>query len=418
MEKEGWKLGPRQVGAEVLDAQEVQGILGLLKRGWRVKAIARELGMARNTVRAWSRRDPDAPCSRPGRPLTLMGHEGWLKERFLAGVRNADVLRQELADRGVQVSLRTVERFVSPLRNEALNEARATLRFETDPGHQMQIDFGEKWIEVAGERVKAFVFVATLGYSRRTFAQIYPTLRQRHWLEGLEAALRHFEGVPEECVVDNAKALVLRWEGDRPRFHPEFDAFCLHWGMKPRACRPYRARTKGKVERGVGYVKGNALGRISWPSWEALYGHLVWWMREVADVRIHGTTGERPVNRFGREREALLPIGNHPSYLRARRFTRKVTGDCRVEFETNRYSVPYQLVGRTVDMAVEGGELTVRWSGKVVAEHGIADGRYRDIQDPRHVEGLVRRTQKALLQPSELQRPLSDYEDVVGGERW
>jgi len=417
MESKERTLGPRQVGAEVLDAREVQGIFGLLRRGWRVKAIARELGLARNTVRTWSRRDPAAPRPRTGRPLALVGHEDWLRSRFLAGVRNSDVLRQELTDRGVQVSLRTVERFVSPLRSEALNEDRATLRFETEPGHQMQIDFGEKWIEVAGERVKAFVFVATLGYSRRTFARIYPTLRQRHWLEGLEAALRHFGGVPEECVVDNAKALVLRWEGDRPRFHPEFEAFCRHWGMKARACRPYRARTKGKVERGVGYVKGNALGRISWPGWEALYGHLVWWMRDVADVRIHGTTGERPLDRFEREREALLPIGNHPGYLRARRFTRKVTGDCRVEFETNRYSVPFQLVGRTVDMEVEGGELTVRWAGKVVAEHGIADGRYRDLPDPRHVEGLVRRTNQA-LQPSELQRPLADYEAVVGGERW
>ncbi len=417
MESKGRTLGPRQVGAEVLDAREVQGILGLLKRGWRVKAIARELGLARNTVRTWSRRDPDAPRPQTGRPLALVGHEDWLRSRFLAGVRNADVLRQELTDRGVQVCLRTVERFVSPLRSEALNEDRATLRFETEPGHQIQIDFGEKWIEVAGERVKAFVFVATLGYSRRTFARIYPTLRQRHWLEGLEAALRHFGGVPEECVVDNAKALVLRWEGDRPKFHPEFEAFCRHWGMKPRACRPYRARTKGKVERGVGYVKGNALGRISWPSWEALDGHLIWWMRGLADVRTHGTTGERPMDRFEREREALLSIGNHPSYLRARRFTRKVTGDCRVEFETNRYSVPFQLVGRTVDVEVEGGELTVRWAGKVVAEHAIADGRYRDIQDPRHVDGLVRRTYKA-LQPSELQRPLSDYEAVVGGERW
>jgi transposase len=279
MEKEGWTLGPRQLGAEVLDAREVQGIFGLLGRGWRVKAIARELGMARNTVRAWVRRGPDADRPRTGRPLALVGHEVWLKARFLAGVRNADVLRQELADRGLLVSIRTVERFVSPLRAKAVNAERATLRFETEPGQQMQIDFEEKWIVVAGERVKAFVFVATLGYSRSTFAHVYPNLRQRHWLEGLEAALHHFGGVPESCVVDNAKALVLRWQGDRPVFHPEFEAFCCHWGMKPRACRPYRPRTKGKVERGVGYVKGNALGRVSWASWEALHGHLTWWMR-------------------------------------------------------------------------------------------------------------------------------------------
>ena len=417
MDEGGRTLVPVETGAEVLDAREVQGIFGLLGRGWRVKAIARELGLARNTVRAWVRRGPDAERPRTGRPLALVGHEDWLKARFLAGVRNADVLRQELAERGVVVSLRTVERFVSPIRAAAVNEEQATLRFETEPGRQMQIDFGEKWIEVAGERVKAFVFVATLGYSRRTFIRVYPAMRQCHWLEGLEAALRHFGGVPEECVVDNAKALVLRWEGDRPVFHPEFEAFCRHWGMKSRACRPYRARTKGKVERGVGYAKGNALGRISWPSWEALDGHLVWWMRDVADMRVHGTTGERPVERFERERRALLPIGSHPSHLHARRFTRKVTGDCRVEFETNRYSVPFELVGRTVDVEVEGGELTVRWAGQVVAEPRITDGRHRDTHDPGHVEGLVRRTQRKVV-PCELQRPLSDYEAVAGGERW
>ena len=88
-----------------------------------------------------------------------------------------------------------------------------------------------------------------------------------------------------------------------------------------------------------------------------------------------------------------------------------------MEFETNRNSVPYHLVGRTVDVEVEGGELVVHWAGQAVAEHRITDGRHRDTQDPGHVEGLVRRTYKA-LRPCELQRPLSDYEAVVGGERW
>ncbi len=252
METEGRMFGPRELEAEVLDAREVQGILGLLRRGWWVKTIARELGFARNTVRAWFRRDLETSQPRRGRPTALMGNERRLKERFLAGVRNADVFRQELAERGVQVCLRTVERFVSPLRTEAMNADRAILRFETEPGRQMQIDFGEKWIEVDKERMKAFVFVATLGYSRRTFARVFPSQRQCHWPEGLETALHHFGGVPEECVVDNAKALVLRWEGDRPWFHPEFEAFCRDWGMKPRACRPYRPRTKGTVERGMG----------------------------------------------------------------------------------------------------------------------------------------------------------------------
>ncbi len=417
MERVGSTLGGIGPGAEVLDTGEVQVLFALHRKGWSVKGIARELGWSRNTVRSWLRKGPVVMRPVTGRPRALGEWESWVRERFKAGVRNADVLRQELAELGVVVSLRTVERAVAGLRSEAVNLERATLRFETEPGRQMQIDFGEKWIEVGGERAKVFVFVATLGYSRRTFVRVYPNLRQRYWLEGLEAAIQHFGGVPEECVVDNARALVLHWEGDRPMFHPEFEAFCRHWGMKPRACRPYRPRTKGKVENGVGYVKGNALGRLSWPSREALESHLVGWMREVADVRIHGTTHERPIDSFEREKAELLPIGNHPSYLRTRRLTRKVTGDCRIEFETNRYSVPFHLVGRTVDVVVEGGDLTVRFGGALVAEHRIAQGRYRDIQDPGHVEGLVRRTFKQ-LKPCELQRPLSVYEAVAGGEAW
>jgi transposase len=411
------KCSPMGMGDEVLDEQEAEGILGLRRRGWHVKAIARELGVARNTVRAWLRRGAGSARPRTGRPRTLEGCEAWLRERYLSGVRNGDVLRQELAERGVHVSLRTVERCIKPVRDEAVNVDRASVRFETAPGRQMQVDFGEKWIDIAGERVKAFVFVATLGYSRRSFVRVFAGLRQRHWLSGLDEALRHFGGVPGECLVDNARALVLSWQGDRPIFHPEFEAYCRYWGMAPRACRPYRARTKGKVERSVGYGKSNALGRLSFVSWEALDAHLTWWMREVADVRVHGTTHERPIDRFVQEARALRPIGDHRPYLHVRRFERRVTGDCRIELDTNRYSVPHHLVGRTVEVQLEAGELSVRYRGDVVARHAVAVGRHTVVEDPRHVEGLVRRT---ALTPTvcELQRPLEEYEAVAGGGAW
>lgn len=405
------------VGDEVLDEQEVQGIFGLRRRGWHVKTIARSLRIARNTVRSWVRRGEGAPRPQSGRPRVLEKHETWVRERYLAGVRNGDVLRQELAERGAHVSLRTVERCIKPIREQAADLDRATVRFETAPGKQIQIDFGEKWVDIAGTREKVFIFVATLGYSRRCFVRVFPGLRQCHWLAGLDEALRHFGGAPEECLVDNAKALVLRWEGDRPVFHPEFEAFCRHWGMTPRACKPYRARTKGKTERSVGYGKSNALGRLSFVSREAVDAHLVWWMREVADVRIHGTVFERPIDRFAREAEALRPVGSHPAYHHVRRFDRRVTGDCRIELDTNRYSVPYQLVGRTVEVHLEPGELTVRYRGEVVATHAVAGGRHVIVEDPRHIEGLVRRT-TAVKEHGELQRPLEDYQAVVGGGSW
>jgi transposase len=414
--EERLECSPSQ-GDDVLGERDVQGILGLRRRGWQVKAIARELGISRNTVRAWVRRGEGTARPEMGRPRLLEAHEAWIWEHYLAGVRNGDVLRQELAERGIEVSLRTVERCIKPLREQAMNLDRASVRFETEPGKQMQIDFGEKWVDIAGERAKAFVFVATLGYSRRSFVRVFPGLCQRHWLAGLDEALRYFGGVAEECLVDNARALVLRWEGDRPIFHPEFEAFCRHWGMKPRACRPYRARTKGKVERSVGYGKSNGLGRLSFVSWEALDAHLVWWMREVADVRIHGTTHERPIDRFAREADALRAIGAHPAYLHVRRLDRRVTGDCRIELDTNRYSVPCSLVGRTVEARLEGTELTVMYRGEIVAKHAVASGHHVTIQDPQHFGDLVRRTH-AFPAPSELVRPLSEYEAVAGGASW
>ena len=201
-------------------------------------------------------------------------------------------------------------------------------------------------------------------------------MRQRHWLDGLEGALRHFGGVPEECLVDNAKALVLRWVGDRPIFHPEFEAFCRHWGMKPRACQPYRARTKGKVESGVGYGKGNGLGRLSWVSWEALDAHLEWWQREIADVRIHGTTHERPIDRF--QREAGRPAAACRASLLPAHAPAEPQGHRRLPDRPRRQSLQRAVPARRTDR--RGGDLRRRADRVAPGErHGAAPRCHRSV---------------------------------------
>jgi hypothetical protein len=291
------------------------------------------------------------------------------------------------------------------------------MRFETPPGQQMQVDFGEKWLQIGGVRQKRYVFVATLGYSRRCYIEIFGSLRQRDWIMGLERAFRHFGGVPEQLLTDNAKPLVDHRKGGKPVFRPEFEAFCRHWGTIPKACQPFRARTKGKVERGVGYAKGNALGRLEWESDEALDEHLVWWMLNVADVRIHGTTFERPMDRFPVEQQALRPFGNHPSYLRVRHMTRQVASDGRIDVDTNRYSVPPQFIGATLDVVIESDTLQVLSEDRVLAGHAVHPGRHQIIEDPGHVVSY--REGKAFLgKPCEIRRPLSHYAAIVGGEAW
>ena len=418
----GWKrvsLVLRHAEDGMLGNEEAGQVFALWKLGWSVRRIVRELGIARNTVRAWLKAGPDRSYGGPNRVALLDAHRDWIRERWRAGVRNGDVFRQELLAMGVRVSLRTVERALRPLRREQVVNDRATLRFETPPGKQMQIDFGEKWLEIGKVPQKRFVFVATLGHSRREYAEICFGLRQRDWILGIEHAFQHFGGVPEELLVDNTKPLVLSHpRSGKVTFHSEFLAFCQHWGVRPRACQPYRARTKGKVESGVGYVKGNALGGLEFESDTALDLHLAKWLRDVADVRVHGTTFERPIDRFeAAERRVLRPVGNHPSYLKSRWEERKVASDFRIDIDTNRYSVPPGLVGEMVDVLIQQDLIQVHFQDRIVAEHSVAEGRHQVVEDPGHVTSFVNGS-AWVGRPNGIERPLSVYEEVVGGEPW
>ena len=126
----------------------------------------------------------------------------------------------------------------------------------------------------------------------------------------MEDAFLVFGGVPAEVLLDNARALVEDHDAHsrEVRFNPRLHAFVRYWGFQPRACAPYRARTKGKDERGVGYVKRNAVAGRRFETWAAFEAHLRQWVREVADRRVHGTTGEPPIVRFQREAGALKPL--------------------------------------------------------------------------------------------------------------
>jgi transposase len=407
--------------------EEVAAMLRLKGLGWGIKRIARELGCSHMTVRRYVAQGGWAPCRGRGRPCKLAGLEDWVAERFRRHAGNADVVRQELAaEKGITLSLRTVERAVASLRRELAAEARATLRFETPPGKQMQIDFGERRVVVGGESVRVYLFVATLGYSRRLYVRAFRNERQESWFAGLEGAFHHFGGVTEEVLFDNGRGLVVRH--DRATREVEFNArllaFAKHWRFRPRACAPYRARTKGKDERGVGYVKKNAIAGRRFESWAALEAHLAQWTREIADQRVHGTTGEVPIERFRRaEADALRPIAGIPPFAAVRELVRKVQADCAIEVDGNAYSVPWRLIGETVRVTVAGEQLRVSHAGREVAVHQRCAGRFERRIDPRHFEGVVGFRSKAALHPTpapeigdaELLRPLIEYERLVGG---
>ena len=164
-----------------------------------------------------------------------------------------------------------------------------------------------------------------IGYSRRIYVQAFRHERQSSWLEGIEARSPHFGGLPGELLLDNAAALVRHHDAAtrEVEFNDRFHEFARYWSVRPVACAPYRVRTKGKNERGVGYVKHNAIAGRSFASFGALEAHLTRWMREVADVRVHGTTGEPPIVRFERDEAGVLrPLNGRPSFRQIREVNR------------------------------------------------------------------------------------------------
>ncbi len=410
-------------GEEMLQPDEVAAMVRLHELGWGAKRLSKEFGCARNTVRRYLRAGGVVPFAKPVRKSAFDGLDDWLRERFFRHGGNADVVRQELAsEHGIVIGLRSVELRVQRWRRELKAQRRATVRFETRPGHQLQIDFGESKVWIGDERVRVHLFVATLGYSRRM--HIRPSLRERQvdWFEGMEGAFLRFGGVPAELLFDNARALVEHHDAAtrEVRFNGRLHAFARYWGFSPRACAPYRARTKGKDERGVGYVKRNAVAGRRFASWGAFVSHLEQWNREIADVRVHGTTGELPLVRFADEAGALRPLGGRAPFGQLRDLVRKVRPDCAIDLDTNSYSVPWRLVGETVQVVVLAGRVVVRHAGEVVADHPVCDGRRQRIVDRVHLAGLVGSGLPPIASPSSvpppaLLRPLAEYEAVVGG---
>ena len=398
--------------------EDVAAMLRLHALGWGSKRIARELNCSRNTVRRYLRQGGWRPYKSPERSRALDGHRERVIALFEQHRGNAAVVLQELKKLGVVVSLRTVEREVQPHRQKLKALARATVRFETRPGHQLQADFGQCSVVIAGIPIKVHLCVLTLGYSRRIFVKPWTCERQAQWLTTFEEAFAYFGGVPEELLVDNARALVERHDA-RTRevvFHRTFAEFCKHWGIRPRACAPYRAQTKGKDERMVGYVKRNAIAGHTFDSWERFEQHLRWWMREVADERVHGTTGEKPSVRFARdEARALQSLDGRPPYLFRRELVRRVQSDLCVEVDTNHYSVPYEHMGKEVTVEVAGGEVLVFFAGQRIARHEVCSERRQWIIDPSHLKGVVRERIDQAPATSELLRPLEVYEAIVEG---
>jgi transposase len=418
----------------LVEPEVVRQILTLLSMKWGSKRIAAELGVARNTVRRYARAE-QAPQGAKAATHTLRAGEAVaarvkaLFEKEAAG--NAVVVQRLLAEEGLSCSLRTTQRVLTPVRAALRRAQAATVRFETAPGKQLQIDFGQKWVTIGSKRTRVYVFVGVLGYSRRIFVRAFLSERQEDWQEGISEAFKHLGGCTRTLLIDNPKAMVLEHDTAARKvvLHPAFAGFCKDWGLEVHACKPARARTKGKVESGVKYVKYNALAGLSFTSFEALQSHLLRWM-EHADSRVHGTTHQQPQQTFAAaEQAALQPLPARPAPARTRRLRRKVANDALVNVDTVRYSVPHRHIGETVEVMVGEAQVQIYAGQMRIANHARCSEPHSRVSDMRHYDGLLHASKAVSCDPAEaapagdggddsltsMGRSLQDYALVVEG---
>lgn len=290
-----------------------------LEQGMTKTAVAEKYGVSRRTIHHWiqtGQLDRDLSSEtvrygpRPPVPTKIDPFKPIIGERLEAFPELSAVrLFEEIRAAGYPGGYTQVKEYVRQVRPQAPEDP--VVRFETPPGHQAQVDFADFRLPWG----KRYALLVVLGYSRLLWLEFFRRKTMRILFQGLEAAFSFFGGVPAELLFDQMKAVIIedeRDEGGRVIENPEFLRFAHHWGFRIRACRPYRAKTKGKVERPVGYVRSSFFYGRDFLNDDDLNHQAFSWRDTTANVRIHGTLKERPIDRFEAEREALKPLPARP----------------------------------------------------------------------------------------------------------
>jgi len=412
----------------VLRGRDVDDVVELKRQGLSIRAISRMTGYDRKTISRYLAEPGNRPVYGPRAPAEskLEPFKVYLKERLRAGVWNGAVLLRELRERNYSGGYTILKDWLHPQRKQAAS--MAVQRFETPPGKQAQVDWGHLGsLSEDGRERQLWGFTMTLGYSRRLMAEAATDQKLGTLLRMHEAAFYEWGAVPDEILYDRMKTV---WTGVDERGEIVWNAifldFTRYWGFTPRLCRPYRAQTKGKVESGVKYVRRNFLCGLQGREPAGLSGlnaELRWWIGEVANQRVHGTTHEQVMARWKADRAAMHPVSGRPPYPYMDDEQRKVTRDAYVSWNGSRYSVPWRYAGKEVWVRDHGPSVEVRYSSERIAVHTPASRRHQVVTLRQHHVGIPtnnRQGAKTLIHiaqsaPVVEHRPLAAYEAVVGG---
>jgi transposase len=357
-------------------------ILGLFRRRWSQRKIARELGLHRKTVARYIEQylqeagheapeDPKCtkvPAGKPGSKCTKVpagksagrsqcaAYAEVIELGLLQGLSGQRLWQDLVTEYGYEGSYDSVKRYVRKQKN---GSGRRIWRMEVLPGEEAQVDFGTgTWVlDHQGKKRKSWIFRIVLSCSRKAYSEAVRRQDTETFIRCLENAFRYFCGVPQTLSIDNLRAAVSKADWYEPEINPKIESFCRHYGTVILPCRARKPEHKGKVESSVKYVKNNGLKGREFGSLAEENKHLLWWEETVADCRIHGTTRQQVRKHFLEiEKPALspLPAGLFPCFSEGQR---RVHRDSYVEVDGSYYQVAPEYIGRQV---------WARWDSKTV----------------------------------------------------
>jgi transposase len=350
--------------------------------------IARELGLHRETVSTWLQRESYERSRGANRPRRskLDAYRTAIARWVEAYPLSAMQVWHKLKEQGYAGGYSIVKDYVRGIRPNR-TEAFLTLKFA--PGQCAQVDWGSFGsAEVDGTRRALSFFVLVLGYSRWFYVEFTLGQSQEWWLGCHQRAFEKLGGVPHEVMVDNCKTAVLTHvPGTEPVYNPQYLDFARHYGFRIKACGPGHPQSKGMVENAVAYVKKSFLAGRQITHFDELNPAIRLWLDTIANVRKHGETKARPLDRLAEERAQLVALNPQP-YAAVQTRTVRASRRCRVTIETNRYSVPPRHAGALLIAHIASDRVRVYADTTLVAEHLRSFGRRVDIEHPDHVREL------------------------------
>lgn len=407
----------------MLRSNTVHTIRELAAQGHSIRAIATQTGIARNTVRKYLRGTPEAaPRPRKGSKLDPFKAQirRWVLEDRLY---NCQTMFERLQAQGYAGGISIVKAFVQTLRPPR-PKRRPVRRYETAPGEQMQIDWGEFLYEQDGQIRKLFGFTAVLSYSRMRFVCFTKRCDTPSLIRGLMLACEYFEGLPRAILADRMKSVLVSMDGSTPQWNSQFSDFLAAIGVTPRVCRPYTPQTKGKVERSISVIKQSFWPGVRFTDLPDLNRQAQHWC-DRRNQRVHATTRARPLDRW--VDESLRPCPSGFRWERFRLEERRVTPDGFVSFDGVLYGLPARagLTGRIVQVGVRHATLTIWSQGQVVTTHTMVATSGRQVLHPEQFTGVPparthqqepapRGYQVAAPEPEHVPRPLAEYDQLCG----